>query len=388
MSRPVTVVQYWSGCPKSPNSKWQRFLAIIQRCQQQGWRNYLVWSRMPENPALVEPFREAGCEIILQPRSRRNFDVGSVWRAYKLLRHLKCDVFHCYNDHTSPLIGAALARVSVRIWSKLAMSSYYEKGTRPRGLHRLMPSTRVSCTLSTRVLARSNAVREELIADGATPSKILITPVDVDTLLYGNSSELDLRSQLGYSKSDLIIASIGHAVPVKGWDLLLSSFERIVREQPEARLLFVGSIPSGNKVAFAKSLQDQVKQNGLSDRVCFLGHRGDIARILAISDIFVLPSRSEGQPGALVEAMASGLPCVATKVGGVPEVITDRNDGLLVDREDVGGLTCAITNLLENKNIRTELSERSKETAKRFDITRSTERLFGFYLDLISRAKS
>jgi len=149
MSRPITVVQYWAGCPKSPNSKWQRFLAIIQRCQEQGWRNYLVWSGMPENPALVEPFKEAGCEIILQPRSRRNFDFGSVWRTYRLLRSLKCDVFHCHNDHTSPLIGAA--------------SPYYEKGVSPKSLHRLMPSTRVSCICAHRILAISDEVGRELI---------------------------------------------------------------------------------------------------------------------------------------------------------------------------------------------------------------------------------
>jgi len=151
---------------------------------------------MPENPALVEPFREASCESILQPRSRRNFDIVSVWRTFKLLRRLNCDVFHCYNDHTSPLIGAALAGVPVRIWSKLAMSSYYEKNIRPKGLHRVALSSRVSCALSTCVLARSKAVRQELIADGAAPGKISITPVDVDITLYGNTSDSDLNRVL------------------------------------------------------------------------------------------------------------------------------------------------------------------------------------------------
>jgi len=343
---------------------------------------------MPSNSVLVEPFREAGCEIIIQPRSRGNFDLLSIWRNFKLLRRLRCDIFHCHNDHTSPLISAALASVPVRVWSKLAMSSYYEKGIRPKGLHRLALSSRVSCTLSTRVLARSNAVREELIADGATPGKISITPVDVDIALYGNISEPDFRSKIGFSKSDLIITSVGHAVPVKGWDLLLSSFEDIAQENPEAILLFVGSIPSSNEIIFSKSLQDRVNLNGLSDKVFFLGHRDDIPRILAISDVFVLPSRSEGQPGALVEAMASSLPCVGTKVGGVPEVITDGHDGLLVNREDVGAMTQAITRLLENNNLRKSLGETAKETAKSFDITVSTERLFNVYMKLFSNTEN
>ena len=146
-----------------------------------------------------------------------------------------------------------------------------------------------------------------------------------------------------------------YAVPVKGWDILLSSFEDIAPEKPEARLLFVGSINSSHEVAFAKSLKERAKQNGLSDKVCFLGQRDDIAHILTISDVFVLPSRSEGQPGALVEAMASGLPCVGTRVGGVPEVITDGYDGLLVEREDVGAMTQAVKKLLENKNLRIKI---------------------------------
>lgn len=386
MTRPVTIVQYWAGCPKSPNSKWRRFLAIIRKCREQNWRNYIVWTEIPENPALVEPFREAGCEIILQPRSRRNFDLVCVWRTYRLLRHLRCDVFHCYNDHTSPLMGAALAGIPVRIWSKLAMSPYYEENIKPKGLHHWALSSRLSCALSTCVLARSKAVRQELILDGATPDKVSITPVDVDITLYDDVSVSDMRAIMGYSKSDLIITTVGHAVPVKGWDILLSSFGDIAREKPKARLLFVGSINSSHEITFAKSLQDRVKQNGLSDRVRFLGQRDDIARILAISDVFVLPSRSEGQPGALVEAMASGLPCVGTCVGGVPEVIANGHDGFLVGRENVGAMTQAITRLLENKSLRKTLGENAKETAKRFDLTESTNKLIGVYLNLLIKS--
>jgi glycosyltransferase involved in cell wall biosynthesis len=120
----------------------------------------------------------------------------------------------------------------------------------------------------------------------------------------------------------------------------------------------------------------------LNDKVRFLGHRDDIPCILAITDVFVLPSRSEGQPGALVEAMASGLPCVGTRVGGVPEVITDGHDGLLVGGGDVGAMTQAIAKLLENRNLRKILGDNAKETAKRFDITASTKKLFKVYMDL------
>ena len=360
MTKPITVVQYWAGCPRSANSKWRRFLAIVQRCQEQGWRNYLIWSTLPENPALVEPFREVGCEIILQSRSRGNFDLTGIWRTYTMLRRLKCDVFHCYNDHTSPLIGAVMARVPVRVWSKLAMSSYYERGVEAKGLHRLALSSKISCALSTRVLARSEAVKQELIAEGAMPDKISVSPVDVDVSLYADVSALDLKEELGYAESCLIVTSVGHAVPVKGWDILISSFSNIVRRYPDARLLLVGDIPSGNETAFAESLRARVRQNGLDDKVRFLGHRDDIPRILAMSDVFVLPSRSEGQPGALLEAMATGLPCVGTRVGGIPELIENDYDGLLVGRDNADDLTFAITKLLADRALRETLGRRAR----------------------------
>ena len=102
--------------------------------------------------------------------------------------------------------------------------------------------------------------------------------------------------------------------------------------------------------------------------------------------MFVLPSRSEGQPGALVEAMASGLPCVGTKVGGIPEVITDGHDGFLVGREDAGELARAFVRLLTDRVLRIKLGARAKKTAKRFDLAESTKKLIGVYLNLLSKS--
>jgi len=338
---------------------------------------------MPENPALAEPFRKAGCDIILQPRSRGNFDLASVWRVYRLLRQLKGDVFHCYNDHTSPLLGAALAKVPVRIWSKLAMSPYYEKNTQPRGVHCLALSTRLSCALATRILARSEAVKQELIAEGSAPAKISVVPVDVDISLYGTAPASPLRQELGYSSTDIIITSVGRAIPVKGWDVLLSSFEAIAPQHSDAHLLLVGEIPSDGESAFAESLQARVRHMGLSERVRFLGRWDDIPGVLSMSDLFVLPSRSEGQPGALVEAMATGLPCVGTQTGGIPELIEDGQNGLLVRRESAEDLTRAMTRLIQNRTLRETLGQRAKVSAKRFDLAESTNNLFALYAGLL-----
>jgi len=379
MSKSVTVVHYWVGCPKSPNSKWQRFLAIVQRCAQEGWKNYLVWSRMPENPAIVESFKDAGCKIILQPRSRGNFDLGSVWRTYRLLRTLKCDIFHCHNDHTSPLIGATLARVPVRIWSKLAMSPYYEKGDRPRGLHRLMPSARVSCLCAHRILAISDKVGYELIETIGFGNKIDTVYVPVDYQRFAHAADGNIRQEMGFNRSHIIITSVGHAVPVKGWDVAIKAFIHVHQVIPNARLVLIGDRTS---LEYSNQLTEMIKQYEMEENIKFTGKRDDIPEILKTSDIFILPSRSDGLCLALIEALAAGLPCVASRVGGVPEVITHGKDGLLFERENSQELAESLIKLIENQTLRTKLASKASSRAREFNMEAYVDRVFECYQTL------
>jgi glycosyltransferase involved in cell wall biosynthesis len=379
MSRPVTMVQYWAGCPGTADSKWHQFLALVQRCREQGWRSYLVWSRMPENPALAEPFRQAGCAIILQPRSRRNFDLASVWRTYRLLRRLRCDVFHCHNDHTSPLIGATLAGVSVRVWSKLAMSLHYERGVSPTGIHRLLPSVRVSGMLAHHVHAVSEAVGQELIDAGVPATKVESLRCPIDLECYNREDGARFRRELGLARGDLLVVTVGRAIPVKGWDVLLGAFQRIVAECPTARLALVGGIDSKEDCGFAGMVQGLVQQAGLTEKVHFVGRRSDVAVCLAAADVFVLPSRSEGQPLALMEAMASGLPCIATAVGGIPETIAHRENGLLFERENVGALTSLLRSVLSDAALRRRLAQAAKDSSTAFGIEPYVESLLSLY---------
>jgi len=377
------IVHFWAGCPKSPNSKWQSFLAIVQRCQEQGWRNYLVWSRMPENAALVEPFRKADCKIILQPRSRRNFDFASVWHTYELLRRLKCDIFHCHNDHTSPLIGATLARVPVRIWSKLAMSPYYEKGVPPKGPHRLMPSTRVSCLCAHRILAISDNVGRELTETVGFDDKIDTVYVPVDFNRFANAANGNIRQALGFDQSHIVITSVGHAVPVKGWDVAIEAFAEVHQQIPNARMILVGDSTSSE---YYNQLTGLAKQYGMEENIKFAGKRDDIPEILKASDVFILPSRSEGLCLALIEATAVGLPCVAARVGGIPEVINHGENGLLFERENVDELADRLRCLLSDATLRRRLGAAAKQSAKAFGIDSYVKAIFSLYCDLLENS--
>ncbi|NLX13665.1 MAG: glycosyltransferase family 4 protein [Phycisphaerales bacterium] len=381
----TNIIHYWAGCPKSANSKWQRFLAVIQRCREEGWRNYLVWSRMPDNPELIEPFRDAGCEIILQPRSRGNFDLASMWRTYRLLRRLQCDIFHCHNDHTSPLMGAAFAGVSARVWSKLSMSSFYERGVPPRGMERIYLSNRVSSWCSHRILTLTEAVRHEFIAQGGSRYKTVVIPAPVDVERFATASRNGVREKLGLTSSEFVITAIGHAVPVKGWDILLRAFAETARTYPNMHLLLVGSMDEPNDHEFAENLRCMARETGCRECIHLLGHRADIAELLKASDIFAFPSRSDGQGLALVEAMVAGLPCVASRAGGIPEVIQHNHSGLLFARERADELAEQLLRLYQDPHLRQRLSQEAMAVAKRFSMQRYVEQVMNCYIGLVRK---
>ncbi len=387
MPRPIGLMQFWAGCPQTPNSRWRRSLHLLQRCAEAGWRTSLVWSKMPEDPALSRPFIDADCRIIIQPRPTGNFDGRSVERTYRLLRKTHCDIFHCHNVHTSPLIAATLAGVPVRIWSKLAMSPYYEKGIPPTGLHRLVPSVRTSCALAHRVLAGSEAIRDELLACGVASTKVVVMPAPIDLDLYGNASDAGIRESLGLTAQNVVITTVGHAVPVKGWDILIRAFAEVVASVSAAHLLLVGGLDGPEERAFYDNLVRIIGAPSADQNIHFLGRRADIPQILAASDIFVLPSRSEGQPNALKEAMAAGLACIASCVGGIPELILHQENGLLFEREDAHALAGMVIELISNQTLRRGLGSNARRAVQRYGLEQGSDAMLDLYRTLLGNAK-
>ncbi len=386
MNKMLNIVQYWAGYPIGPDSKWQRFVRTAQLCRERGWRPFLVWSKIPEDPMLSQAFDDIGCEIIIHPRPSRNFDGRCIHDCYRLLKRVECNVFHCYNVHTSPLIAAAMAKIPVRLWSLFSMSPYYEKGIKPRGIHRLSPSVRVSGRLSHRILAISTAVRDELVTQGVCPEKISVVPTPIDLARFTDVQAGDVRQRLNLAESDIIITTVGHAVPVKGWDVLLDAFVKVQRTIPRAHLVFVGGIDAPEEQELAERLNTFVCREDITAKVHFLGKRGDIPEILKASNIFVLPSRSEGQSSALTEAMASGLPCVASRTGGNIDMIVHGETGLLFEREDATGLAECLITVAKDQNLAKQVAENGRKFARQYGMDEMTTKMLDLYETLHQEA--
>ena len=380
LNKEINIVHYWGGVPIVPTSKWLRTLTLIKKCKENGWNNWLVLSREPDDINLIQPVLEAGCKIIYLPRSKGNFDFRSIYRNIIFLRKIKCDIFHCHNDHTSPIIGASLSFVPVKIWSKLSMSSAYETNEKLSGFGRLMASTRITCWCADQILAISDAVKKEVYEQVGFEKKIDVVHAPVPIEKYIQATGKGVREEFGVKQTEFLIVAVGHFAEVKGWDIAVEAFVEVNKQHSNTKLLLVGKTTSKS---FYNKILMLIKNNNLEENVIFAGNRSDIPDILNVSDLFVFPSRSEGAGAALIEAMAAGLPCIATNTGGIPGIIEDGCNGFLFERDNAADLSDKIIKLIMAPELKYQLINSAKKGLEKFTIEAYVENVFSHYQRLL-----
>lgn len=212
---------------------------------------------------------------------------------------------------------------------------------------------------------------------GISKNKISIIRNCVDTQRYkGKIDRQAARENLGFTEKDKVGVVVATFKRQKGHRYLIEAVSNLVQTHPEFHVLFVGD---GELRSEMERLVDNLS---LKRTVHFLGTRSDIPSILAASDMFILPSLWEGLPMALIEAMASGLPVVATNVSGTCEVMVDGKSGILVDPGNNGALTSAIEKLLDNPDKTREMGAFSQ---KRVNDLFSAKSQATEYIELFNR---
>ncbi|MCK4356192.1 glycosyltransferase [Candidatus Bipolaricaulota bacterium] len=186
----------------------------------------------------------------------------------------------------------------------------------------------------------------------APPEKLVVVRNGIDPMPFLQASGTGVQREPKLEVEPVLIF-LGRLAPQKDLLTLLKAFERI----PVGRLVLVGEGPSRSQV------EQSVERTGLNDRVTMLGARTDIPELLAASDLFVLPSRWEGLPLTIIEAMMAGLPVVASHVGGVAELVEDGVTGFLVPSEAPAALAEALRKLLEDSELRKRMGKAGREKA-------------------------
>lgn len=196
------------------------------------------------------------------------------------------------------------------------------------------------------LIAVSDEVRESINEEiGGVDDKVVIIPNGVDVPLFGDAAGRErLRSELGAQPDDFLMAMVATFKRQKGHVHLIEAMAQIRPSHPDARVILVGD------GELRDNMMALVQEAGLSDAIRFLGSRRDVADLLAASDCFVLPSLWEGLPIALLEAMASELPCIATHVSGTEQVVVPGVTGLLVPPGDSRAFAKAIEDMLSDRS--------------------------------------
>lgn len=185
---------------------------------------------------------------------------------------------------------------------------------------------RWTCRWSHRVLAISPMIRDLLIRrDGLPADKIEILENGIDLDFVDEVAKTPIRRQLALTDEDLVLCTVGRLIPDKGYVYLVQAIAAMEQLKPKnVQLVLVGS---GDEESV---IRREIDRHGLQDRIHLVGYRRDVLAILKDVDAFVLTSLEEGIPVVLLEAMASGLPIVATRVGGIPDLVVEGTTALLV----------------------------------------------------------
>jgi glycosyltransferase involved in cell wall biosynthesis len=227
------------------------------------------------------------------------------------------------------------------------------------------PRLRLWCELDARllrffprVMAVSAPMKDQLVAYGLYAARVDVVINAVEEAAQSGSSRKEMRLRLGISESEFVFGFVGRLSDEKGVDHLLQAAESLVAQERSARFVIVGDGPRKD------DLLEATRSRGLEGKVDFVGFQSNTAPWYETFDAFVLPSLSEGTPMALLEAMAHGLPSVATAVGGVPQVVSDGENGLLVPSADRTKLCDAMRSLMTNAQLRAKLSEGAVELVR------------------------
>jgi L-malate glycosyltransferase len=213
-----------------------------------------------------------------------------------------------------------------------------------------------------RVLAVGRAVRGALIANEGIPAErieVIYNGIDLEAYRDGQSQREATRRQLGLADDDVAVIQVARLDSLKDHPTAVAAMAELAPGHPRARLLIVGEGAERARIEAA------VRERGVSGSVRLVGLRTDVPRLLSAADVFLLTSISEGIPLTLIEAMAAGLPCVSTRVGGIPEVVVDGETGVLAEPSKPESVAAALGKLVADASLRRRLGEAGRGRALR-----------------------
>lgn len=332
----------------SATSGAERHLALLSKTLQQ--RGHQVITVCPPNGWLPQELQREGIPTV--PLAMRGISsILTLQRLMRLVREQRIDLIHAHltrATYYSLMLGRLTGRPVVSTVHVFTSDPAY------RWLSRQ----------GYRLIAVSDAVRRWLIEHGALPRLVQTVHNATDFVSLNGKyacASIEVRREFGLPENSKLIGLFAKVSRIKGHDLLLQALPQVLHSHPDTYVLFVGN----SEGEFAQQARRRAQELGIGRQVLFTGIRADVARLMKAVDVVTLPSRLEACPMVVLEAMALGKPVVATRVGGIPELIRNRETGVLVDLTALS-IAHALDELLSSVELRYRLGQKAHSFAQRF----------------------
>lgn len=318
-----------------------------------------------QRPAGTTPFIEAARAAGIQPAIVRDRFTGDPRTILALASLTGRPDFHILQTHgyKANVFGFLVAKARGRPWIAFLHGETWEN----RKVRAYYALERLTARRANRVVVVSHQMAGQVIAQGIPADKIEVVH---------NACLVEGESQVEVSGGAVppVIGVIGRLSPEKGVDRALEVLSAVARRLGGARLLVAGEGPE------EAELRRRAQELGIAASVSWLGYKEDLADVYRQLAVVLIPSRSEGLPNVALEAMAYGVPVVATAVGGLAEIITDGENGFLLPPDDTAGLARRILEILESPVRRASLGRRAiEDVAARFSLDARVRALAGIY---------
>lgn len=340
--------------------------------QKRGYRGVCAYLHPPQDPGFAEVQKRAwalNVDLISVP-DRGPWDLRVVWRLLKICRDEKVTIWHGH-DYKSNAIGM-LIRLFYRMHLITTVHGWV-RHTRRTPLYYWID--RLSLRFYKKIVCVSEDLLQACVASGVPPAKCEVILNAIDTTVYAPVSDCNSsREQLGIPADRYLIGSVGRLSVEKGYNFLIDAVDRLIREGHNISLLIVGE---GN---IRGELEAQIERLGLQSRIQLAGYQSNTIDLYRAMDLFVLASLREGLPNALLEAMAMEVPVVVTSVGGIPQVICDHENGVLVEPGDAKILADAVREMLVHRDLALKMARKARETVEQdYSFNRRMDRMVQLY---------
>ena len=294
--------------------------------------------------------------------TRSEVDLSSAWRLSRIIKKLRPDVLQAHDPHAVAMVAAAMSISAPTPRPPLLASRRVEFRIAHNSFSRWKYS-QVDC-----FVANSGAIRDRLVADGMPPRKIAIVNEGVDVQRIEDLPAANIHAAFYLPTKAPVVGNVAALVPHKGHHHLIDAAALVVSEVPDTRFVIVGD------GELRGALEKHVEDKHLQRHVFLAGFRTDVLELTKAFDLFAMSSVQEGMCTALVDAMAASKAAVATRVGGIPEVLVDGETGYLVEPRDHQAMAERLVALLKNEPLRTRMGQAALVRAReRFTVERMVQ---------------